>query len=65
MEEDVDLEAGMDVFDVPVAGPLCDLLWMDLETENGVSDSDVQCFLKQHGAHLVGYARWVAEQSEE
>eukprot|EP00969_Alexandrium_andersonii_P326724 14437181-Alexandrium_andersonii.AAC.1 len=57
MEEDVDLEAGMGVFDVPVAGPLCDLLWTDLEMESGASD-DVQCFLRQHGAHLVGYARW-------
>eukprot|EP00969_Alexandrium_andersonii_P280442 12398278-Alexandrium_andersonii.AAC.1 len=38
---------------------------MDLETEIGVSDNDVQCFLRQHGAHLVGHARRVAEQSEE
>eukprot|EP00969_Alexandrium_andersonii_P311999 13785361-Alexandrium_andersonii.AAC.1 len=47
------------------AGPLCDLLWMDPETGSGVNDSDVQCFLRQHGAHLVGHARRVVEQSEE
>eukprot|EP00969_Alexandrium_andersonii_P220800 9751690-Alexandrium_andersonii.AAC.1 len=73
MEGDVDLEAGMNISDVHDPGPLCDLLWMDLETEidGGVNDSDVQCFLREHGAHLVDHAHRVVdddsgtEQSEE